>query len=235
MSTTNANMMQNPQAIEAEATLEHDAGAGQAVQPERLPTVQRPPTIDPDAGWWARMVQRIEAKCSKLSVKNNFWHRMMARIFLPLAWRSGIRFRSKAGDPFQMVVPFRRFNKNWYNAMAGAAMLANSEVAGGSYIFQSVGADYTVVCKKLEYKFLRPCLGPAIYQVDPAEGTDLEELKRTKLEFNVTVEMTIYQAVVHKDEKQRRVGKSTATFHVAPKAQLRERKRKAKERSLGVK
>ncbi len=197
----------------------------------KLPDIVRPPTIDPDAGWWTRFVQRTEAKLSRLSTKNNFWHRNLARIFLPLAWRSGIKFRSQPGDPFQMVVPFRRFNKNWYSAMAGAAMLANSEVAGGMYIFKYVGADYTVVCKELQYKFLRPCLGPAIYQVEPAAGVDIDELKRTKLEFNVPVVMNIFQAVVHKDEKQRRVGRSTATFHVAPKAMLRQRKAKAKQRA----
>ncbi|XOV75629.1 MAG: hypothetical protein ACFHWZ_00920 [Phycisphaerales bacterium] len=54
------------------------------------------------------------------------------------------------------ILPFRRFNKNWYNAMAGAALLGNSEVAGGMYIFQKAGKDYTVVCKELHYKFLRP-------------------------------------------------------------------------------
>jgi len=36
-------------------------------------------------------------------------------------------------------------------------------------------------------------------------------------EFNITVKMTILQAVVKKDEKERKVGESVATFHVTPK------------------
>ena len=124
---------------------------------------ERPVFDDPQVGRVGKLVQRIERKVSRLSTKNNFWHRSIARIFLPLAYRSGITFRkqalSKDGE-FECVVPFSRFNKNWYNAMAGAALLANSEVAGGMYIFKRCGSDYTVVCKHLEYKFRRPCVGP---------------------------------------------------------------------------
>jgi len=68
------------------------------------------------------------------------------------------------------VLPFRRFNRNWYRAMAGGALLANSEIAGGMYVFGIVGGDYTVVCKHLEYRFLRPCFGPAVYRMTPREN-----------------------------------------------------------------
>ena len=43
----------------------------------------------------------------------------------------------------EAILPFRKFNKNWYNAMAGAALLGNAEIAGGMYVFGTVGADYT--------------------------------------------------------------------------------------------
>ncbi|MEM7682987.1 MAG: hypothetical protein AAF288_13620 [Planctomycetota bacterium] len=221
---------------QAQAQDSEDAGATDAAEPDSqakaafIP-VQPPPAVDPNAGFFARLVQRIERKLSTLSTRNNFWHRAMARVFLPLAWRSGIKQVEAGGStPFSVLLPFRRFNKNWYNAMAGAALLANSEVAGGMFIFGKVGGEYTVVCKELHYKFTRPCLGPAIYQVTPK--ADIDQLKREKLEFNVPIEMNIYQAVVHKDERQRRVGRCSATFHVAPKAKLRERKKRAKERSL---
>ena len=95
-------------------------------------------------------------------------------IWLPLAYRSGIKFSKRQKDadpdaPFECVVPFSRFNKNWYKAMAGAALLANSEVAGGMFIFKACGGDYTVVCKNLTYSFRRPCMGPAIYRIVPRE------------------------------------------------------------------
>lgn len=196
-----------------------------------LPPRGRPVFADPEVGRWGRFVRRWEMKLSELSVKNNFWHRFLSWIFLPLAYRSGIKFRRTQmteGEPFECVVPFSRFNKNWYNAMAGAALLANSEVAGGMYIFQRCGSDYTVVCKHLEYTFRRPCVGPAIYRVEPTE--DIEPKVASGDEFNVTVDMTILQAVVKKHEKERRVGHCNATFHVTPKAKYRARKAKQAER-----
>ena len=200
--------------------------------PQPPPSAPERPTFnDPEVGWFGQLIRRIERKVSRLSTKNNFWHRSIARIFLPLAYRSGIKFRnqdlSKDGA-FECLVPFSRFNKNWYNAMAGAALLANSEVAGGMYIFKRCGSDYTVVCKHLEYKFRRPCVGPAIYRVVPRE--EIEPLVAGGDEFNITVDMTILQAVVHKDEKERKVGESIATFHITPKSMFRARKAKQAEK-----
>lgn len=176
---------------------------------------------DPPTGWFGEKYRVFENWLTRKGNESNRWHRFLAWVFLPLAYRSGIKLGRQTEDGYEAVMPFSTFNKNWYNAMAGAALLANSEVAGGMYIFNQVGPDYTVVCKELHYKFRLPCLGPAIYRVKPADN--IAELKRTKLEFNVTVDMQVVQAVHHKDEKERKVGKATATFHVAPKAKLRAR------------
>jgi len=188
---------------------------------------------EPPVGWLGTRLRQIEAWLSRKSTESNRWHRFLAWIFLPLAYRSGIKLgKQTETGAYEAVMPFSRFNKNWYNAMAGAALLANSEVAGGMYIFDKVGSDYTVVCKELHYKFRRPCVGPAIYRITCNE--DIELLRKHKLEFNVTVEMEIIQAVHHKDEKERKVGHCTVTFHVAPKAKLRARKAKLKERKGGA-
>ena len=177
---------------------------------------------DPPTGWFGKKYRQFENWLTEKSTESNRWHRFLAWVFLPLAYRSGIKLgqKSETGD-YEVAMPFTTFNKNWYNAMAGAALLGNSEVAGGMYIFNQVGPEYTVVCKELHYKFRLPCVGPAIYRVKPVD--DIAELKKHKLEFNVTVEMQVVQAVRHKDEKERKVGKATATFHVAPKAKLRAR------------
>lgn len=175
----------------------------------------------PKAGWFKRKLHRMEARISRLSTKNNFWYRVCSWIFLPLAYRSGIRFKHVAGDSFSVVLPFRRFNKNWYSAMAGASLLANSEVAGGMFVFGKCGGDYTVVCKHLDYKFLRPCYGPAIYNIEPRE--DIDPLVKSGGEFNLTLDMTVVQAVHKKDKAEPRVGRAEITFHVTPKAQARAR------------
>lgn len=213
----------NPIADEAAAVVGEPAVAPSPTRVAQSARHTPPPERNPFKRLWLR----AERKLSELSTKSNFWHRILAFIFLPLAYRSGIKFKDVAKDSASIVLPFRRFNKNWYRAMAGAALLGNSEVAGGMYVFGKVGVKYTVVCKDMSYRFLRPCFGPAVYKIDPRE--DIEALVATGEEFNVTLDMTIVQAVFKKDEKERRVGSCVITFHVTPKTQFRARtKRKRK-------
>jgi hypothetical protein len=158
---------------------------------------------------------KLEAFVSALSVRDTFWHRICSLIWLPSAFFSGIRTRQISAEMFTAILPFRRFNRNFYRAMAGGALLANSEIAGGMYVFGVCGADYTVVCKNLEYSFLRPCLGPAIYKMTPRE--DLKALIASKGEFNVTLDLDVLQQVTKPGLRDRRVGKCVAIFHVTPK------------------
>jgi hypothetical protein len=173
---------------------------------------------------------KVEGFIARLSTRNHFWHRVCSMIWLPYAFRSGIRMKRVGERTFSAELPFRRFNRNWYNAMAGAALLANSEIAGGMYIFGITGGDYTIVCKQLEYKFLRPCFGPATYNITPRE--DIHALIAAGAEFNLTLDLDILQQAIvpeavaklkKKDRllakmasKQRRVGRCVATFHITP-------------------
>jgi hypothetical protein len=182
--------------------------------PSPAPVFQKKPARLPSNGkktWF----DKVEAFVSSLSVRDNFWHRVCSLIWLPYAFFSGIKMKQIDAKTFQAVLPFRRFNRNWYRAMAGGALLANSEIAGGMYVFGVVGADYTVVCKHLEYKFLRPCYGPAVYRMTPRE--DLKALVANGGEFNITLDLEILQQVSKPGERDRKVGTSVATFHVTPK------------------
>ena len=165
-------------------------------------------------------LKKVETFIGKLSTKNNFWNKVCSLIWLPFAFSSGLRM-TKEDDV--AILPFRRFNKNWYNAMAGAILLGNSEIAGGTYVFKKTKGLYRVVCKKLEYRFLLPCIGPAIYKMTPRE--DIEKLISVGNEFNIDLDMTIHQLMYAPNEKQRRVGKCTITFHATPIA-LKNKKRK---------
>ena len=180
------------------------------------------------------LYERLEAFISELSTRNLFWNRVCSMIWLPYAFHSGLTMDSD-GTTHRAILPFRRFNKNWYNAMAGASLLGNSEIAGGNYIFKVCGGGYTVVCKHLDYRFLRPCLGPAEYQMTPLE--DIHELVATGKEFNIAIRMEIVQALVRggqprmvggKPAKPKRVGRCTATFHVTPKAHHKAKKLRKK-------
>ena len=162
-----------------------------------------------------RIYDWLDVHISRLSVRNNFWHRVCSFLFLPLSYASGITFRRVDDDNYVAILPFRRFNRNWYNAMGGAALLANSEIAGGSYLFRACGAGYTVVCKHLDYRFLRPCLDTAIYTMKPRE--DIKEQLAHGKEFNLTLDMEMAQ----QGEHNRRVGKCVATFHVTPESHVR--------------
>jgi hypothetical protein len=171
------------------------------------------------AGQKPTLYTRIEAWISRLSSKNTFWHRVCSLIWLPYAFRSGIKMRRMGPNAMTAILPFRRVNRNWYNAMAGAALLGNTEIAGGMYVFGVCGGDYTVVCKELNYRFLRPCYGPAIYRMTPREN--IHEQLKTSNEFNITLDMQILQMAVKPHQKERRVGKCEVTFHVTPKTQIR--------------
>ncbi|MBL4698969.1 MAG: hypothetical protein JKX70_09070 [Phycisphaerales bacterium] len=188
------------------------------------------------------LIERAEAFISNLSTRNNFWNRVCSMIWLPYAFRSGITMQTDAST-YRATLPFRRFNKNWYNAMAGAALLGNSEIAGGNYVFAVCGGDYTVVCKHLEYKFLRPCHGPAEYRMTALD--DIHALVESGDEFNIAVRMDIVQVLVPMSEKKlkdeveqqegnkpakpKRVGRCTATFHVTPKAHHKAKKLRGSE------
>lgn len=174
-----------------------------------------------------RLYDRIEAFISRLSTKNNFWHRVCSLVYLPYAFRSGIRMKRVDERSFTAILPFRKFNRNWYNAMAGAALVGNSEIAGGMYVFGVCGGEYTVVCKNLEYRFLRPCFGPAVYRIEPQD--DLEALAKTGKEFNITLKMNVVQQLPRADQlpkvREKRVGRIFITFHATPKAHLRQKGR----------
>ncbi len=107
------------------STVKLENPAGHAPAPMNLPRLRWEPRT---------FMQRVEAYITRLSTKNNFWQKVCSMIWLPYAFHSGIRMKQLDSKRFTAVLPFRRFNRNWYNAMAGAALLGNSEIAGGMYL-----------------------------------------------------------------------------------------------------
>ena len=181
---------------------------------------------------------RIEARLSRLSTRNNFWYRACSLIWLPFAFKSGITFKRKENHRFRATLPFKRSNRNFYNAMAGAALLGNSEVAAGMFLFPHVGSDYICVCKEMKYKFLLPCHGPATYEVIDSEKvqSDAKKLASEGKAFNIPFEMIVSQ-IKRGRKKNTKVGKFSITFHCRPKSEDRARKkiralRKANKKQL---
>ncbi len=92
-------------------------------------------TVAPPRGLWPR----LEAYFSRLSTRNNFWHRVCSLIWLPYAWRSGISMKRLSTGRFTAILPFKRVNRNWYNAMAGAALLATLRLLAACSCFRRSG------------------------------------------------------------------------------------------------
>jgi acyl-coenzyme A thioesterase PaaI-like protein len=180
--------------------------------PAPQPAAQLPTPEDAGPGTW---FDKLEAFISRLSTRDNFWQRICSFVWLPLAFFSGIKMKALDEKTYAAYLPFRKFNRNWYNAMAGGALLGNAEIAGGMYVFGVVGEEYTVVCKHLEYKFLRPCLGPAVYKMTPVEN--IHDLLKSAKEFDITIDMHVEQQVSRPGERDKRVGRCAATFHVTHK------------------
>lgn len=158
---------------------------------------------------------RFEAWLETLVSRNRFFHKFLSMIYLPLAFHSGIRMKKVGANTFTYVLPFRRFNKNWYKAMAGAALVANSEIAAGLYLMGELKGRWTVICRHLNYRFLRPCFGPAIYKITPVQ--DLAALMNEGKEFNVDLVIDIIQQVSNPRKRPPKVGRCNITFHVTPK------------------
>jgi len=191
-------------------------------------TVQTELALQPEGGSVRlTLFQRIEAFISRLSTRNNFWHRVCSLIWLPFAWRSGIHMKQLGNPRFAAVLPFKRVNRNWYNAMAGAALLGNSEVAGGMFLFSECGSDYAVVCKEMKYEFLRPCLGPAVYTI--REGENVIRNIKTECdqgdEFNIDLDLEVHQ-VLKKRGRDLRVGRCHMIFHCTPKRMIEDKSRR---------
>jgi hypothetical protein len=174
--------------------------------------------------------ERVEAFISRLSTRNWFWQKVCSLIWLPYAFRSGITMRRVDSNRFTAVLPFNRGNRNWYNAMAGAALLGNSEVAAGLFLFGKVGSDYFVVCKKMEYRFLRPCVGPALYDITTQQNID--DLVKAGGEFNIDLSINIHQQM-GKNGGDKRVGRCQIIFHCTPKAVAKARAQRKSRRLAG--
>ena len=189
---------------------------GALSNPQNEGGIELPPY--PDSGWWQTNYRKVEEWLSNRCFNDNLWYKALTTIFLPLAAKSGMKLGRWDGDVYETVLPFKRFNKNWYNAMAGAALLANTEIAGGMAIFKTLGEKYMVVCKELNYKFRLPCQTAAIYRVKVLD--DIKELVRTKPEFNLRMEIDVMAVIKN---KRRKIGTSTLTFHIASKSFMAQR------------
>ncbi len=167
--------------------------------------------------------QKLESYFSRLSVQSRIWNSILAFFCMPAVLRSGIKMRLIA-DNFEAILPYRRFNRNAYGTMSGAALLGSCEVAAGGYIYYSSLGQFQVVCKDLQYRFRCSCTGPVKYVV--AANDQLKQLISELKPFTIALNTDIYQ-LDRNGEIVRRIGKAIATFHARPIGYQKARQRKS--------
>ncbi|HEY9036377.1 MAG TPA: hypothetical protein VIM96_06630 [Pseudomonadales bacterium] len=166
--------------------------------------------------------QKLESFAARLSTKSAFWNSVLALFLMPAVFLSGIRMRFTP-EHFEAVLPFRRFNRNSYGTMAGAALLGNCEVAAGGYLFYASEGQFQIVCKKLSYSFRYSCNGPVKYVV--ALNDQVKELIAALKPFTIDLATEIYE-LDRKGAIKRKIGTAMTTFHARPIGYLRARQRR---------
>jgi hypothetical protein len=155
---------------------------------------------------------KLEKYFNRLSIKSRFFNRVLSFFFMPFVHKSGLKMNF-VEDDYYAILPKRRINTNWYGTMAGGAILGNSELAAGSYLFMLSKGEYRMICTRLNYRFLLPSLDSIMYKA----YVDLEELaEKIKAGGKFNIDMTLKVFRINNDKAGRRIGSSTISFHMWP-------------------
>lgn len=158
------------------------------------------------------LTPKLEKFFNRLSIKSRFFNRLLSFFFMPFVHKSGLKMNF-VEDDYYAILPKRRINVNWYGTMAGGAILGNSELAAGSYLFMLSKGEYRMICTSLNYRFLLPTIDAIMYKA----SVDLEELtEKLKSGGKFNIEMTIKVFRTKKNKATRRIGSGTISFHMWP-------------------
>ena len=158
------------------------------------------------------LTPKLEKYFNRLSIKSRFFNKLLSFFFMPFVFKSGLKMNF-VEDDYYAILPKRRINVNWYGTIAGGAILGNSELAAGSYLFMLSKGEYRMVCSRLNYRFLLPTTEAIMYKA----YVDLEELAekiKTGGKFNIEMTMKVFRTKNNK--ATRRIGSGTISFHMWP-------------------
>lgn len=144
-----------------------------------------------------------------------YWlHWVLAMLFLPLAWRLGLRI-NYSPENFYAETPRNRYTTNHYGTIGGAALLANLELAAGAYLSMRTGGRYRLVCRNVQYRFMLPATNGLHFRVEP-DNEALESDLGSDLPFNAHLKVSVYTRGKHRGEPGRRIGRGELKFHAWP-------------------
>ncbi len=154
----------------------------------------------------------LEKKLNRISMKKPWINPLLSFFFMPLVHKSGLKINFDPNNYFALL-PKKRFNINWYGTVAGSAILGNSELAAGSYLFMLTKGNYRMICKQLEYKFLLPSTDDIIFKTTIDED-DLTQKVASGEKFSISMTIKAFRAKNKKPGK--RIGSGIISFHVWP-------------------
>lgn len=186
----------------------------------RTPSVANSPPSDserarraPAAGvpW---VSPEFECTLGREVMRKRWLHEVVTFLMMPLAWRLGPRINYVLDD-FYVEVPHRRINRNYYGTIAGAALLANLEIAAGAFINLRSGGRHRLVCRNINYRFMLPSTNGLHFRVE-ADNERLDEALRANEPFNADLKVVAYTLGESRGQRGARIGRGDIRFHVWP-------------------
>lgn len=181
----------------------------QNVQPDQRQRGYRPPAT----GFrWAGA--RLERALNQATIRSPVLRRLLSMAFLPIVWRLGLRIHY-APEDFYVETPHSRMNRNAYGTVGGAALLANLELAAGTYLFMRTDGGHRIVCRNATYRFMLPSTNGLHLKVVPLDP-DLDDRIASGEPFNATVKVSVYSRGKTPGTPDRRIGRGELRFHLWP-------------------
>ena len=181
---------------------------------EQAAIAQRRSGYRPPATGFQWAGPKLEKAMNQATIRSPFIRRILAMLFLPMVWRLGLRI-NYSEDNFYVETPHTRMNRNAYGTVGGAALLANLELAAGSYLFMRTAGCHRIVCRNVNYRFMLPSTNGLHLQAEPL-CDDLEEMIASGKPFNTVVKVNAYSRGDAPGEIGRRIGRGELRFHLWP-------------------
>ncbi|EGG92902.1 hypothetical protein IMCC1989_2248 [gamma proteobacterium IMCC1989] len=156
---------------------------------------------------------RLERALNKATIRSPFLRWLLSFVFLPLAWRFGMRINYSL-ENFFVEVPHKKLVRNTYGTVGGAALLANLELAAGSYLFMRTDGGHRMVCRNVTYRFMLPSSNGLHFKVEPMNEEDLEASIQSGKPFNTSLKVKVFSRGKQSGKPERCIGRGEVRFHL---------------------
>lgn len=155
---------------------------------------------------------RLERALNRATIRSPALRWLLSLIFLPLAWRFGMRI-NYSDENFFVEVPHKKLVRNTYGTVGGAALLANLELAAGSYLFMRTDGGHRIVCRNVSYRFILPSKNGLHFKVEPI-NEDLEASIQAGKPFNTSLKVNVFSRGKQAGKPGRCIGRGEVQFHL---------------------